>query len=73
MSPILKNAYRKQKIIVYHDEYKSDLYSLGLILLEVYLHKLGIEQQTIRNIIKQPKLALKVALKTNINKYIIKT
>ena len=37
MSPILKLAYRKRLYIVDHDPYKSDIYSLGLILLEIAL------------------------------------
>ncbi len=45
MSPILKKACKEKSekgIFLYHDPFKSDIYSLALILLEVYLRKIGL-------------------------------
>jgi translation initiation factor 2-alpha kinase 4 len=38
-SPTLRKAHSEKKNTVKHDPFKSDLYSLGLILLEIYLQK----------------------------------
>jgi len=76
MSPILKNEleyyeqYNKSRYFE-HDEYKSDLYSLGIIFLEILLQKQGFTRSEIIAITMHPEFALLKAKNININKYII--
>ena len=74
MSPILKDAFipdSDQEIPVKHDPFKSDIYSLGLILLYVYLKKIGTEDSEILATLKNPILAYVTASHYNLNNYII--
>ena len=67
----LKN---KQKIDIFeHDEYKSDLYSLGLIFLQIILQNLGLEWKYIQKNLADPTKAIKEVTERNINinKYLI--
>ena len=53
----------------WHDLYKSDIYSLGLVILEVLLVKQGIKQSNkINDILNNPGLALEYSKKCSINK-----
>jgi len=76
MSPILKNEleyyeqYNKSRYFE-HDEYKSDLYSLGIIFLEILLQKQGFTRNEIIATTMHPEFALLKAKNININKYII--
>ena len=70
MSPILKQAINENKRIVSHDEFKSDLYSLGLIFLELYMEFLQKKRSEIYKIISSPEKAYEEAKKYNINKYL---
>lgn len=40
-SPILRKANQSQQKVVKHDPFKSDIYSMGLILLEIHLLRQG--------------------------------
>ena len=71
MSPILKKAYIYKLDEIIHDPFKSDIYSLGLMLLYVFLKKIGKNQQEIKTILKDPKLAYKIAEENNVNQYIL--
>lgn len=73
MPPIFKNALRDKKYITNHDPFKSDLYSLGLILLEIQLLRLGYDNNEILNILSSPELAYEKAQDIDINMFINKS
>ncbi|KAL4484328.1 hypothetical protein ABPG72_006439 [Tetrahymena utriculariae] len=73
-SPIIRDAHSAQskKYIIEHDPFKSDLYTVGLILLEIELVRQKYHKYQILQILRDKHQAYKYALKTNINKYLIK-
>ncbi|KAL4455892.1 hypothetical protein ABPG74_003302 [Tetrahymena malaccensis] len=73
-SPIIRDAHSAQpkKYIIEHDPFKSDLYTVGLILLEIELVRQKYHKYQIQQILRDKHQAYKYALKMNINKYLIK-
>ncbi|EAR91724.2 kinase domain protein (macronuclear) [Tetrahymena thermophila SB210] len=73
-SPIIRDAHSAQpkKYIIEHDPFKSDLYTVGLILLEIELVRQKYQRHQIQQILRDKHQAYKYALKMNINKYLIK-
>ncbi|KRX03997.1 Protein kinase-like domain [Pseudocohnilembus persalinus] len=72
MPPIFKFALKKNVYAVKHDPFKSDLYSLGLNLLEIQLLRSNYSYNEILGILTNPEQAYQMALKTDINQYINK-
>ena len=71
MSPILKEALREKKYDVIHDPFKSDIYSLGLIILFVYMKKIGKDMKEIKKCLRDPESTYQTAKNYNLNQYII--
>ena len=69
MSPELKEAYRNNISGILHDPFKSDIYSLGLILLETYLIK--IKYENIKQILVNPEEVSKLTSTLNLNRFIL--
>ena len=55
MSPNLKVAYFSGKETLIHDPFKSDIYSLGLILALVFLTKMGKNFSESKKILVDPE------------------
>ncbi|KAL4497092.1 hypothetical protein ABPG72_002248 [Tetrahymena utriculariae] len=76
LSPQLRECFNKlddnQSDQLYHDPFKSDIYSLGLVFLQIQLFINGMNKTEIFSILKDPKRAYEVAQANNINHIILK-
>ncbi|KAL4445136.1 hypothetical protein ABPG74_021949 [Tetrahymena malaccensis] len=77
LSPLLRECYNKlddnqSSDQLYHDPFKSDIYSLGLVFLQIKLFMNGMNKTEIFPILKDPKRAYEEAQANNINHIILK-
>lgn len=71
--PSIRHAIKQGKVDIVHDPFKSDIYSLGLIFLELALIKEGIASRgELHAIMTRPEEAYRHAQRLNINHYLLK-
>lgn len=72
MSPKNRNAFKIQQYIIEHDPFKSDIYSLGLMILEIQLLRKGMKHSDIIDILVDEQRTYKLALENDINEFLNK-
>lgn len=73
-SPAIREAHsaHPKQYLIEHDPFKSDIYTVGLILLEIELVRKGWTQKNIRSVLSDKQKAYQYASQININSYLIK-